>query len=164
MLHTHADSSTLSLSGSAFSSFSSTFLSFHQPSREFEWDGFKSMLLFCRGCTVWVATITQGERNDKEDEKKRGIRGKCVSRVYTVSLMCIQEGDCFRSFSDSEQSQVLLWRQEVQVVIRLYQASDCREWWKPVLDSSQVRRQWTWFRLESSSTLTYRCYTTSMIR
>lgn len=165
---------TLSTSGSAFSSIS---LPYSSPfSRELEWDGIRSALLFCRGCSVWVATITQGGgKTTWRDEKKRKKRKRSGGEGGNVCLEFTQRVHCvFRSvtvsfselsgvFSGSEQSQAFLCRQETQV-LHFISSVIAEDEWRPLEDSSQVCRQWLsfgplWppFHLHTD---TYRCRAT----
>lgn len=78
----------------------STLFSFRQSSGESEWDGTESVLLLCRGCSVWVATITRegGERRKKQhkeeeekgkERKRRGVLEGNVRLEFTQRVHCV---------------------------------------------------------------------------
>lgn len=152
----HADASTLSTSGSAFSSISLPHCSpFASPLENLSETALRAC---CYSAEVAVSGSPQlpgGERKNRqrrreereEEEEKRGIRGKCVLRVYTASPLCIQECDCSILWA--------LWcvfRQETQV-LHSHSLSAVDDW-RAVKDSSQVCRQWLRCGLPSSSTPT----------
>lgn len=69
----------------------SIFFSFHHFSGEFEWDGIKRALVFCRGCSVWVATITQGggktTKRWEERREEKWEREMCAWSLHSESIV-----------------------------------------------------------------------------